>query len=327
VSTPEEVLLARETVERCGRALWARRAIADSRRRSFHKQRCAAGWLTGLGSRASSLFVQACTRHGRDDVASEALGDAARLGLVHTSSAHRVILASATQRGGADATLEAYRRLRATGFLHATPEVARLVMRGLQTPPGGSPARALKAARAFLADGVRPGRRAWNSLLCAAAGAADVDTVQQAAAIMRSEDQQEAEAVSAGVPDGVAAAERRESLVTCFLHLCLAETLLLQGRTEEAAAELRTALDLAPPYMSKGETSSRALSAVMAAWAAALPPGTAVPGGAEGLAARCREAVVTCGGRLEFDADAALAKWGALVDLPEVTPAAAAATA
>jgi len=24
---------------------------------SFHKQRCAAGWLTGLGSRASSLFA------------------------------------------------------------------------------------------------------------------------------------------------------------------------------------------------------------------------------------------------------------------------------
>lgn len=250
-------------------------------------------------------------------MALEAFSDAARLGLVHSHTAHRVILASSNERGGAEATLAAYRQLRATGHLHATPEIARLVLRGLQAD---SPAKALAAARAFLAEGVRPNRRAWNSLACAAACAADAATVEAVARLIRAEDAKAAaEPAAAGEAAAARSGEARGPLSSSIVHLCLAEIRLLQARTAEAVEELRAAVALAPQLMGEEAEVKRALAEVLACWAAALPAGTATPGGAEGLTARCREALAACEGFVDGEAAlAALAK----ADLTDGPPAA-----
>lgn len=148
--------------------------------------------------------------------------------------------------------------LRTTGALSLTREPARLVMRGLP------PRAALGAARAFLAAGVNPGRRAWTSLLCSAARAGDVTTLRDAADVMRRD---------AGVELGAVA------------HVAMAEGCLLEGDVSAAAGHLRSAVD------ALGEETPERLAAVLDAWAKGLKPGTAVPGGAEGLAQRCADAL------------------------------------
>jgi hypothetical protein len=236
--------------------------------------------------------VQACTRNGAHDVAVEAFVNAARLGLVHSHAAHRLILASASQKEGAAGTLDVYRKLKATGRLHATPEIARLVLRGLQAGPEGSPARALAAAQAFLAEGIRPGRRAWNSLLCAAAGRADLRTLHAAAELMRAEDSKPPPPPEEGeAREGAAVSGPPVQRVSSIMHLCLAEGHLLAGETEKAHAELRTALSLLPQLVVGEEEGKRALAAVMCSWVTALPSSTATPGGAQGLKARCDQAL------------------------------------
>ena len=237
----------------------------------------------------------------------EAFANAARLGLVHSHSAHRIIIASASQKEGAAGTLEAYRKLKATGRLHATPEIARLVLRGLQSGPEGSPARALAAAQAFLAEGIRPGRRAWNSLLCAAAGRGDLRTLRAAAALMRAEDAKPPppEDGEAREATGGGAFPPPVPRVSSIMHLCLAEGHLLAGETEQAQAELRRALQLLPQLLPSEAEGLRAVAAMVTSWVGALPASLVVPGGAEGLKGRCAQALA--GLPFQVDLEAAFA--------------------
>jgi len=50
--------------------------------RSFHRLRCEAGWLTGVGAVTSSEFAKACARSGAAEVALTAFGRAPLAGLV-----------------------------------------------------------------------------------------------------------------------------------------------------------------------------------------------------------------------------------------------------
>jgi hypothetical protein len=303
-----------------------RRAVArplrDSLCRSFHKQRCAAGWLTGLGSKTSVLFAQACTRNGAAEVALEAFTQATKLGLQHRNAAHRSILAALSQQG-AEATLKAYRMLRETGRLRQHSEIARQVLRGLQAGgPGSSPSRALAAALAFAAEGIQPGRRAWNSLLCCAATAGDVATVRKAVDAMAAEDAagvgQPQEAPAAPEADGGegdkggeggdgATKGEKVQLISSISHLCLAEAALLSGDPVPlAAAEIGQALRLAPEFMSPkqralspqdgGDFARSVLKDVFTSWLQRMPASVATPGGAAGLRGRCEAAFAAAEG-------------------------------
>jgi hypothetical protein len=77
------------------------RPAAASAVRSFHKQRCAAGWLTGLGSKTSSLFAAACTRAQAPDVGVAAFARAAALGLALSPDTNRRLIAAAAQQARA----------------------------------------------------------------------------------------------------------------------------------------------------------------------------------------------------------------------------------
>jgi hypothetical protein len=209
---------------------------------------------------------------------------------------------------GADATLAAYRALRAGG-LRVTPDTARMVMRGVQGPAGGgSPRRALTAAAAFLKDGVPPGRRAWNALMCAASAAPDLKALAEGAAAM---------AAAGDTPNSIT-------------HLALAQGALISGDVAAATAALNAATALAPALVRPSAAQPQpdidvmgTLARVMAVWAEAIPAGAATPGGAEGLAARTREALAAAGGRIPLDVDAVMGKL-TLLDGPCAPPAAAA---
>ena len=173
-----------------------------------------------------------------------------------------------------------------------------MVMRGMQGPGGGgSPRRALDTGKQFLADGVAPGRRAWNALMCAAAAAPDV-------------------AALADVFEAFKAAGETANSIT---HLALAHGALVSGDTAAATEQLKTALALAPSLMGTPPPANAdipgTMARIVAAWAAGLPAGTSVPGGTAGLAARTREALAAAGGGIPLDVDAAFAKME-LVDGP-----------
>jgi hypothetical protein len=131
VKTPAEAKLAAATLERCAprkhtRRLRAADALAHATHalcaltharpsrsrpsfpRSFHKQRCAAGWLTGLGSKTSGLFAEACTRAAAHDAALAAFARAASLGLVLTPDTSRRLLASAAPQARARAPMHTH---------------------------------------------------------------------------------------------------------------------------------------------------------------------------------------------------------------------------
>ena len=264
---------------------------------------------------------QACTRNGAAALAVDAFARGTKLGLAHSNAAHRVLIAAAAQAGvrsnlspfppslltpaqGADATVDAYNKLRATGALTVCPELVRLVMRGLQTPPSGSPRRALDAAAAFAAEGVQPGRRAWHSLLCACASYPDVGALSDTLATMR-------------------AAGEQPNAIT---HLTRSLASLLEGDGPSAEASMREAAALAPSLMRQEAQKDRAalaLSNIVASWAQALPAGTAVPGGVEGLKARLEKALQAAGGVIQLDVTAAF-KDAQLLDGPLAQPAAVA---
>jgi hypothetical protein len=190
-------------------------------------------------------------------------------------------------------------------------------MRGVQGPHGnGSPRRALTAAAAFLRDGVAPGRRAWNALLCAASSCADPKTVADAFAQMTA---------AGDVPNAIT-------------HVALAQGALLGGDGAAAADALRAAVAAAPALAQasaqSGATSSAqvigtfdvmgTLATVMATWAQNIPDGAATPGGREGLAQRTRDALAAAGGAIPLDVDAAMSKL-TLRDGPCAPPPGAAA--
>ena len=100
--------MAASAVERCGAAGGCARHAAPltlrrRRRRSFHKQRCAAGWLTGLGAKSSQLFATACRRAGAADTVVAAFSRAPALGLSITPDTARRILAASSQQARARA--------------------------------------------------------------------------------------------------------------------------------------------------------------------------------------------------------------------------------
>ncbi len=112
VASPADAKLATAAVERCGSC---GRATAGAPRRhahacshapraaraSFHKQRCAAGWLTGLGGRTSSLYAQACSRTGTAELGVTAFARANTMGLSLTPDISRRVLAAAAQQARA----------------------------------------------------------------------------------------------------------------------------------------------------------------------------------------------------------------------------------
>ena len=210
--------------------------------------------------------------------------------------------------------LDAYRKLREAG-LQVTMEVARYVLKGLQGPVGGgSPKRALAAAVAFEKSGVKVGRRSWNALLCAAASAVDVETVDGAVAAM------------------ALAGETLSSTA----HLAVAAAALLKGDTPAAVAAFRASADLeskvkvAPMLKASGSgkvpTPKEISAEILTCWASNLAKGASTPGGVKGLEARTREALATADNKLPVDL-ASMFKGAELVDGPAPPAAAAPATA
>lgn len=257
----------------------ARAALAACKQ--FHLARAHAGWLTGLGNEVSSLVAQACCAHGEWKAALEAFVVAPKMGLRHTQSVHNILLAAAARDGGPDGVLAAYRALRATGEMRVTPEVARLVMRGLQGWPNSSspapgdtkpsPRRAFDAGMAFVREGITPNRRTWLSLMCAAAAAPDGQVVK--------------ECMAHACPPGVAPSP--------VAHLATGLMAALQGDVEAARTAVAQAAALVAPGGGGDVTGPEGvarLQAVMATWAQQLPAGLAVPGGADGLLQRLKEA-------------------------------------
>ena len=252
--------------------------------KQFHLARAHAGWLTGLGNEVSSLVAQACCAHGEWRAALDAFLTAPKMGLRHTASVHHTLLTAAAREGGPDGVLHAYRALRATGEMRVTPEVARLVMRGLQGWPGGSretaadkagtapsPRRAFDAGMAFVREGIPVNRRTWLSLMCAAASAPDVEVVKQCMPL--------------ACPPGVAPSP--------LAHLAAGLMAALHGDAEAARAGVAQAAALVAPGGGgdvTGPEGVERMQAVMAAWAQQLPAGLTVPGGADGLLQRLREA-------------------------------------
>ena len=210
--------------------------------------------------------------------------------------------------------LDAYRKLREAG-LEVNTEVARHVLKGLQGPGGGgSPKRALAAAVAFEKSGVKVGRRSWNALLCAAASAVDVETVDGALAAM------------------TLAGETLSSTA----HLAVAAAALLKGDTPAAVAAFRAAADLeskvkvVPMHKASGSgkvpTPKEISAEILTCWASNLAKGASTPGGVKGLEARTREALATADNKLPVDL-ASMFKGAELVDGPAAPAAAAPATA
>ena len=211
--------------------------------------------------------------------------------------------------------LDAYRKLREAG-LQVTMEVARYVLKGLQGPGGGgSPKRALAAAVAFEKSGVKVGRRSWNALLCAAASAVDVETVDGAVAAM------------------ALAGETLSSTA----HLAVAAAALLKGDTPAAVAAFRASADLESkvkvvPKQLKASGSGevptpKEISAeILTCWASNLAKGASTPGGVKGLEARTREALATADNKLPVDL-ASMYKGAELLDGTAAPAAAAPATA
>ena len=208
--------------------------------------------------------------------------------------------------------LDAYRKLREAG-LEVNSEVARFVMKGMQGPGGGgSPKRALATAVAFEKSGIKVGRRSWNSLLCAAAIAVDLETVDGAVAAMK--------------------ASGEEPSTTA--HLAVAAAALLKGDTPAAVAAFRAAAALesqvkVAPYAnasSKVPTPKEIEAEILTRWATNLTKGASTPGGAKGLEARTREALATADNKLPVDV-ASMFKGVELLDGPAAPAAAPAAAA
>lgn len=259
--------------------------------RSFHRLRCAAGWLVGLGSRTSGYFAAACIRAGAPGVGLSLFGKGPRSGLVPTAASHRRLLAAASA-GGAEATRSAYRALRGGGSLRVTPEVARLVLRGLQAgspaAPGGpsGPAAALAAASSFASQGVAPRRRAWNALACSAAGAGDAALLSSVLSAM----------AAAGVaPNAVTEAVRAQGVLLAGLP----------GWEGAAEAALRSAEALAPQLCLPAGAGAAAVAGTLRRAVQMLPKGAPVPGGAAGLRARTLAALASANSKLPYDAEAA----------------------
>lgn len=103
VQTAEEAKLAAKAVERCGAAccvLHERHTLTARllRPRSFHGQRCEAGWLTGVGAVSSAEFARACTRTGAVDVAVAMFARAPLVGLSVTPDVCCRLLASTADK-------------------------------------------------------------------------------------------------------------------------------------------------------------------------------------------------------------------------------------
>ena len=212
----------------------------------------------------------------------------------------------------ADAMLDAYRKLREAG-LEVKTEVARYVVKGMQGPGnGGSPKRALATAVAFEESGVSVGRRAWNALLCAAAAAVDVETVDGVVAAM------------------TAAGEKFSSTA----HLAIAAAALLKGDTPAAVAAFRAAAGLESQLRVVADAgpggkvpNAKEISAeILTRWATSLAKGASTPGGAKGLEARMREALAAADNKLPVDV-ASMFKGAELLDGPAAPAAAPAAAA
>ena len=206
--------------------------------------------------------------------------------------------------------LDAHRKLREAG-LEVTTEVARHVLKGLQGPGGGgSPKRALAAAVAFEKSGVKVGRRSWNALLCAAAAAVDLETVEGTVAAMK------------------AAGETFSSTA----HLAVAAAALLKGDTPAAVAAFRAAAAVESKVRVTPEPSGKAVSPkeiaaeILTLWASRLAKGASTPGGVQGLEARTREALATADNKLPVDV-ASMFKGAQLLDGPAAPAAAPAAEA
>ena len=206
--------------------------------------------------------------------------------------------------------LAAYRRLREAG-LEVNTEVARFVVKGVQGPGGGgSPKRALATALTFEQSGVAVGRRAWNSLLCAAAAAVDMDTVDGVQAAMK--------------------AAKQEFSATAQLALACAA--LLKGDTDAAVAAFRAAVALEGDMPGSGKTDAKGkvtspkeiAAEIVAKWATGLAKGASTPGGVPGLLARTREALATSENMLPLDVQTIFAH-AELQDGPAAPPPAASA--
>jgi len=249
--------------------------------RSFHKHRCAAGWLTGLGARTSDFFVAACSRAGALPTAVSAFRRGPALGLASsTPIAVHLLSAAGRQPDGAALALASYRALRGAG-LQVTPPVVRSLLKALQAPSaGGHPRRALAAARAFVKAGPAPSRRAWNSLAAAAVAAADPALLPD---ILR-------DMAAAGVP------------INQVAHVSVCAAALLTANEAAAAAALGAALAAAAPLAAASElglTVQQVVAELLTNWATALPRaerGLRTPGGTAGLAERFQRVVATAPG-------------------------------
>ena len=206
--------------------------------------------------------------------------------------------------------LDAYRKLRDAG-LEVTTDVARIVVKGMQGPGGGgSPRRALATAEMFEKSGVKVGRRSWNALLCAAAAAVDLQTVDGTVAAM----------TAAG-----------ESLISTA-HIALAAAALLKGDTPAAVAAFRAAATLESKARVVKDSNGKAVSVkevaaeILARWASGLAKGASTPGGVKGLEARTREALAAADNNLPVDV-ATMFKGAELLDGPAAPAAAPAAEA
>lgn len=233
----------------------------------FHLARAHAGWLTGLGNQVSNLLASACCAHGEWRTALDAFVRAPKLGLRHTHTAHTMLLYAAGKEGGPDGVLTAYRMLRATGQMRVSPDVARIVMRGLRGPhgEGASPRRAFDAGMAFVREGIQPGQQTWVDLMAAAASAPDASVVR--------------DCMPLACPEG--------QPPSALAHLALSLTAVLEGDEQAAMLSATEAARVAKEQ----QLAKKQLNSWLATWAKRLPQGMAVPGGADAVLDRLRQAM------------------------------------